>query len=231
MPVTLLLFDVDGTLIRRSRAARLAFARALRERFGVAPDLRALDTAGRTDAAIMGDVLRSHGLPAANGALAALREGFLHHLAQTIREQPGEPCPGVRPLLDVLAARPDMRLALGTGNLERGARIKLAAHDLDRYFPTGGFGDDAAARAAIIAAGITRARTHYRVPFDRTVVVGDTPYDLAAARANGAFCLCVATGQFGLEALRGADVLLPDLTDLDAVLGALEGLTGGPAAR
>ncbi|MDR7555550.1 MAG: HAD hydrolase-like protein [Armatimonadota bacterium] len=220
---TLLLFDVDGTLVRRSGAARLAFARALQEGFGVVPDLRALDTAGRTDALIIRDVLRSHGLPAADGALTALREGFLRHLAQTVREQPGEVCPGVRPLLEALAARADMYLALGTGNLERGARLKLAVHDLDRYFPTGGFGDDAPERAAIIAAGIARARAHYRTPFDRIVVVGDTPHDLAAARANGAACLCVATGVYGLEALRaaGAALLFPDLTDLDAVVAAL----------
>jgi phosphoglycolate phosphatase len=221
---TLLLFDVDGTLVRRSGAARLAFARALQDGFGVTPDLRALDTAGRTDAVIMRDVLRSHGLPDADGALATLREGFLRHLARTVREQPGEVCPGVRPLLDTLAARADMCLALGTGNLERGARLKLAVHDLDRYFPTGGFGDDAPERAAIVAAGIARARAHYRVSFDRIVVVGDTPHDIAAARANAAACLCVATGVYGPEALRaaGAELLFPDLTDLDAVVAALE---------
>src|SRR5690606_34149149 len=99
---------------------------------------------------------------------------------------PGWCLPGVHELLNAFAHNPDFRLALGTGNVERGARVKLTVHQLNHYFPTGGFGDDAEERADILAAGLRRAREFYNCDFRQVIVIGDTPSDIAAARELGA---------------------------------------------
>lgn len=223
---TLLLFDIDGTLIVGSRAARVAFSRAIQTCQGVTVDLSALESAGKTDYQIMKDILDVHGLRSTTADWQALQVAFLEHFAEAVRLDPGQICPGVRPLLDALDRRPHTVLGLGTGNLEQSARMKLAAHGLEGYFETGGFGDDGVDRDAIIAAGIVRAQTRYGCRFDRIAVIGDTPHDIACARANDVHSLGVATGPFPVEALTaaGATVTLADLTQTDAVIEALVAL-------
>jgi phosphoglycolate phosphatase-like HAD superfamily hydrolase len=222
---TLLLFDVDGTLIRGSRGARLAFARAIETCLGVRVDLSRLISAGKTDLAIMREIIDAHGL---GGGFdwAALISAFVEQVGDAVREQPGELCPGVEPLLEALTRCDDMVLALGTGNLERGARAKLGAHDLNRFFATGGFGDDGMARETILRAGIHRAAEHHGRGFDRLVVIGDTPADAEAAALAGAWSLCVATGRFPPDALAtaGATMVRLDLTATTEVIGAIRGL-------
>lgn len=162
----------------------------------------------------------------------ALTATFLAYVAEAVREEPGEACPGVRPLLEALARRDDVTLALGTGNFERGARAKLAAHGLDRYFATGGFGDDAIARDTILRAGIRRAEALRGRAFDRVVVIGDTPHDARAAAQVGAWSLCVATGPFPVDALAaaGATLVRRALAPAGEVIDALDALPACPTA-
>lgn len=223
---TLLLFDIDGTLIRGSRAARAAFAKAIHTCLGATVDLSALNSAGKTDRRIMRQIVEEHGLPHARVDWQALEASFLAHFQEAVRLDPGQICPGVRPLLEALSVRPETVLGLGTGNLERTARMKLGAHGLNAYFGIGGFGDDGIERDAVIAAGIARAEARYRARFERIVVVGDTPYDIAGARANRVHSACVATGPVDAETLRaaGATLVFDDLTQTDAVIRALESL-------
>lgn len=223
---TLLLFDIDGTLIKGSRAARIAFARAIQTCLGVDVDLSALQSAGKTDYRIMREIVEEHRLPRERVDWEALRTSFLHHFEDAIRLDPGQICPGVRSLLEVFSRQAGIVLALGTGNLERSARMKLAAHDLDAFFATGGFGDDGIDREAVITAGIARAEAHHRTGFQRVVVVGDTPHDVACARANKVHSVCVATGPFNVETLRlaGAMLVFPDFTWTQAVVLAIDSL-------
>ncbi len=221
---TLLLFDIDGTLVKGARAARTAFAMAVQARLGVSVDLSTLELPGRTDYWIMEEILRKHGLPADRGTRDNLQESFLQHFHEAVREQPGQVLPGVRPLLDVLSRKPATVLGLGTGNLERSARMKLAAHGLDTYFAVGGFGDDGLERHAIIATGIARAQKHYGTPFDRIAVIGDTLHDISCAKVNGVHILAVATGPHDIDTLKqaGATVVFPDLSQTDAIVQAID---------
>ncbi len=223
---TLLLFDIDGTLVKGARGARTAFARAIHAQLGVEVDLSTLELPGRTDYWIMEEILRRNGLPTDRQTRDHLQESFLQHFHEAVREQPGQVLPGVRPLLDALSGKPATVLGLGTGNLERSARMKLAAHGLDTYFAVGGFGDDGLERNAIIAAGIARAQTHYGRPFERIAVIGDTLHDISCAKANGVHCLAVATGPNDVDTLTqaGATAAFSDLSQTDVVMQAIDAL-------
>jgi phosphoglycolate phosphatase len=226
---TLLMFDIDGTLISGSRAGREAFVLAIQDCLRMNVDLSSLNLPGKTDQAIMHEIISDHGLPKDTATWDCLLQAFIRRLEEGLRASPGRPCPGVKPLLDAVHALPEYALALGTGNVERGARLKLGAHDLNRYFPIGGFGDDDVLRDVLIRRGITRARAHYGASFDRVVIIGDTPFDIDAARANDAYSFGVATGRFSVAELRaaGATLAMDDLTDIDAVLTALAALPRG----
>jgi phosphoglycolate phosphatase-like HAD superfamily hydrolase len=212
-----------------SRAARIAFARAIETHLGVTVDLSALRSDGKTDQRIMQEIIDQHQLPRDRIDWRALIAAFHEHLADAVPQSPGRLCPGIRSFLDVTSMRPDFALALGTGNFERGARLKLGAHDLNRYFATGGFGDDDVRREVIIRRGIERAAAHHEARFDRIVLVGDTPFDVEAALANGVHALGVATGRYGVDALRGAGAALAvqDLSRTAEVLRAIEALPVG----
>jgi phosphoglycolate phosphatase-like HAD superfamily hydrolase len=139
--------------------------------------------------------------------------------------------PGVRAVLEALQSHTGAHLALLTGNFERGAQIKLEYFDLWRYFGAGAFGDRTHDRNSLLETALARvaaAGGPSVTPAD-TVVVGDTPLDVAVAVAGGARSLAVATGSYGVEALResGADVVVEDLMDIEAVLEGL-GLASGP---
>ncbi|MGE5550121.1 MAG: HAD family hydrolase [Bacteroidota bacterium] len=226
MPGTLLLFDIDGTLIRASEAGQTAYIKTIRTLYHVTVDLGAVQISGKTDLANLRALVEAYDLDPRLAKDDDLVATYLHHLRETVQADPGVVCPGVRWLLDTLAVQRDMRLALGTGNLESGARIKLAAHGLNIFFPTGGFGSDAAERAEVIAAGIAKAEAWFGERFAKVVVVGDTPLDVACARANGVHSIAVATGAFGLEELRqaGATLVLPDLTGTKAFVDAVGAL-------
>lgn len=223
---TLVMFDIDGTLLRGSQAGRAAYVRAIETCCGVSVDLTGLETAGKTDLAILQELLKRTELSQAEVDCSELLAAYLRHLKEGFREDPGEICPGVRELLAALSRLPWVRLALGTGNMEQAAWMKLAAHGLDLYFGTGGFGTDAAQRMTVIAAGILKAQVRYRTRFRRVVVVGDTPYDIASAMANGAHSIGVATGPYSLETLwrAGATLAFPDLQETASFLRALEAL-------
>jgi phosphoglycolate phosphatase-like HAD superfamily hydrolase len=220
---TIVLWDIDNTLLYTGGAGSLGMARAFRDLYGVADAFRRVEFSGRTDTAIFFDAAREHGLPEGDlpSEMERFCDAYIPHLGLALHEvSGGRLMPGVPELLDALAQRPGVRMGLGTGNFRRGGELKLRHFGIDQYFPgtPGGFGEDSESRDAVIAAGIARMTNGSRPA--RVVIIGDTPHDVAAARANGAFALAVATGRNGVDELAacGADVVLPDLSDVDLAL-------------
>jgi phosphoglycolate phosphatase len=226
---TLLLFDIDGTLIKESREVTASYLKAVRSCLGIETGCDHMSTSGKTDFLIFKEILKGAGVDITKITYPDLIEEYLVHLERSLEKNPGDILSGVRPLLDLLAGHDHIRLALGTGNIERGARIKLSAHSLEGYFEVGGFGSDAVERPRIIAAGIAKAQKHFRSRFRCIAVVGDTPFDIEAARENGVHSIAVATGPFDPRTLarQRPSVLLEDLTETEAFLSGVLRISGG----
>ena len=209
-------------------AGQRAMNRAFHEVFGIPDAFKGVDLAGRTDTSIVGDAFARQRMDADADSTARFRERYLVCLQEEV-PRPGagkRVLPGITPLLDAL--EPDDRhfLALLTGNYADAAAVKLAHFDLWRYFKCGAFGEDHGDRNHLVPVAIHRARACGLPPHVETmhtVVIGDTPRDIACAHAHGARCLAVATGDYSAETLRqaGADVVFDDLRDTAAVLQAL----------
>jgi phosphoglycolate phosphatase-like HAD superfamily hydrolase len=221
----LVLFDIDGTLVLTGGAGVRAMARACEELIGSAASFHGIAVAGRTDWIILHDTLAAMGRDLDDRLLAQVRDRYVAHLRHEILK-PGKGVhglmPGIRDLLDDLNARDDVFLGLLTGNFEQGARIKLEHFDLWRYFRCGAFGDDARDRNALVPFAVERAvKCGLSEPHpSRVFVVGDTPHDVACARAVGAVPIAVATGGFTVDELRGsgADIVFEDLSDREGFL-------------
>lgn len=231
--IRLLLFDIDGTLVLTGGAGGRAMARAARDVFQVDHGLGAISMAGRTDAWIVSQMAAAHQVPYSNLVLERFREVYLSHLQREIHE-PGPQkgvLPGIRRILEALAPRVDAHVALLTGNFEEGARIKLDYFDLWRFFSSGAFGDSSHDRNGLLGVALDRVRAlgGPSVEPQDVLIIGDTPLDVAVALSGGARSLAVATGGYGVEALKasGADVVLEDLSDLQAALAGM-GLAAGP---
>lgn len=223
----LLLFDLDGTLILTGGAGIRAFHKTFRELFGAEVATDGIRFHGRTDLEIIEDICQKglHRLPTAE-ELQAICHRYLAHLQDEVTSSPGyRVMPGIPELLRILSRFPDVRLGLGTGNLEGAARIKLARADLNRYFPFGGFGSDAKDRSEVLRKAMERGKALFGRTGEpvQAVVIGDTDLDVACGRAVGAVTVAVATGGTSWETLIAArpDHLLPDLTNPQAFLALL----------
>lgn len=231
--MTLLLFDIDGTLVQRASGEHAAaLIAAIEEVHGI--DLAGArlrgSAAGRTD----GEIARMHLLAA--GVSAARIDARAEAVRDACWRLYAELCPddlaakvvaGMPELLASLAASGAWRLSLVTGNFEPVARLKLRAAGLGRWFPAGqgGFGSDAEDRAAL--PGIARRRAgeaaglEHSWPRERTLVIGDTPRDIACARADGLRCVAVTTGPYDRTELLGADAVADTPAELAAAIDAL----------
>lgn len=219
----ILFFDIDGTLIDSGGAGRMAMESALLTEFGVATDNPAVPYAGRTDAAIIGDLLRAHELEVSPKNIQRFLDCYLGHLPGCLTQRQGQTLPGVRPLLEALQGRSDVLLGLLTGNVEAGATNKLSHFGLGHYFQCGGFADNLVERNDVARAARARAERHLGRPIDESItlwVIGDTPHDVVCGRAIGAQVLAVATGTHSESQLELAepDHVVSDLTDLDRLL-------------
>jgi phosphoglycolate phosphatase-like HAD superfamily hydrolase len=225
----LVLFDIDGTLVLTGGAGVRAMTRACEELIGHTEALDGIPVAGRTDWIILHDTLARVGRDLDMDLFSRLRDRYLTHLSEEI-ERPGRgfkgTLPGIPQLLAALDDRPDVFLGLLTGNFEQGARIKLEHFNLWRYFRCGAFGDDASDRNALVPFAVQRARTSGAVHthLHDVIVVGDTPHDVACARAAGAPPVAVATGSFTVDQLRdaGADVVFDTLSETEAFVRLMD---------
>ena len=220
----LLLFDIDGTLLLKASAEHAAAVReALREVYGVVPEGEAvarIEKAGRTDLEIARNICLLSGVTAER--FDAGRDDFRAAcVAAYARLCPPDlsahVAPGVTEVLEALSERDAVRLAILTGNLEPVARLKLARASLGHFFEpwVGGFGSDHEDRTELPAIARARAGGYPRA---QTVIIGDTPRDIACARADGLRCIAVATGPFSASELADADVVLDSAHDLLDVL-------------
>jgi phosphoglycolate phosphatase len=200
-------------------------ASAFEKVFGVRQGLAGIPMAGRTDAWILAQAAATHQLPYDTARSQLFRESYLARLATEVHE-PGPRkgiMPGVRELLDQLYDRDDVYLALLTGNLEGGARVKLEYFDLWRYFRGGAFGDETRDRNDLLKIALDRVRADGGLLHpSEVVVVGDTPLDVAVAKTGGARSIAVATGGYDAATLAatGADIVLENFSDLTAALTA-----------
>jgi phosphoglycolate phosphatase-like HAD superfamily hydrolase len=226
----LVLFDIDGTLVTARGAGRAAFNRALEEVFGtVGPLEPRYDFRGRTDLRILHDLMGAAGFAADEIAARAADcfAAYVRELATVIGDGSRVTVlPGVPALVRALAARDDMLVGLLTGNVEGGARIKLAPTGLWPLFQLGAYGSDDIDRRRLPAIACERARAvaDRDFPFERVVIIGDTPLDVDCARACGARAIAVATGFYPYDELAGCgpDLIFKDFTDLDDVVARLE---------
>ncbi len=222
---TLLLFDIDGTILTSGGAGECALRRGFLQEFGLVEDLTAVEISGRTDSGIARRVLDKHGLEATPENLHRFFEGYLRQLELELPTRSGRVLPGVLPLLHCLRERAHISLGLLTGNLERGARLKLQHYGVQGIFAFGAYADDHHDRNMLGGFALGRAKEIHGVEFDpaRTYVIGDTPHDITCARACGARAIAVATGSFSVEQLaeHQPDALFADLSDLPSVLRAL----------
>ena len=226
-----LLFDVDGTLVSTGGAGRRALERAFAAH-RVRPDvLDGMSFGGLTDWNIVRAGLRIAGQAGDAAAIATAIDGILTTYVAALEDEvaraPGyQVHRGVERALDAVLARADVATGLGTGNIREGARVKLARGGLFERFCFGGFGCDHEDRAELLAIGAARGAAQLGVDSSacRVVVVGDTPRDVAAARAIGAESVAVGTSQFTPTELlgAGASCAFRDLTEP----GALEALLG-----
>lgn len=233
-PPSLILFDIDGTLLTSGGAGETALRVGFKREFGLEEDLTGVPIAGRTDSGIARQVLHKHGLELSPANIERFFTGYLSELAAQLPDRPGRVLPGICELLGVLRDRPGIHLGLLTGNLERGAHIKLKHFGLDGFFPFGAFADDHHDRNALGPVALSRAADFHGFEFsaEQVWVIGDTEHDIACARAFGARAMAVATGNFSVDFLsqHNPDALFTDLGDTGLVLETL-GVSGTPAAR
>lgn len=227
MPL-IVLWDIDHTLIDNAGVSKEIYAAAFTALADQAP-VRPARTEGRTDRLIISDMFRDHGLepPAWEDALPALEAAGAGREADL--SERGRVLPGVRQALKATAEEDDMISSVLTGNIAANARVKLGAFGLDTLLDlgVGAYGADSADRAMLVDMARSRARAAYDLPGDTAVVlVGDTPRDVDAALTSGAHIVAVASGVNSSDELRqaGAHLVLPDLSDLDVLMGHLRNL-------
>lgn len=223
---TLLLWDIDGTIIVSHGAGVRAMERAVTKRFGVTCDLGVIDWAGRTDSWITGEVLTHLGLPNTPENRAAYLETYLELLPGELREgKQGQVLPGVVDLLNTFHGRRDIVQGLLTGNLRRGAELKLSHYGVWHYFAFGAFADDSPRRNDLGPHALRRAGEHHGATFSpaRTFIIGDTPHDIECGKVIGANTIAVATGKFTPSELAAHQptAVFSDLTDAAAFLRAI----------
>jgi len=225
----LLLFDIDGTLTWGG-PAKEAFQHGLQVVFGTSGPIEDHDFSGKTDPQIARELMMRAGVTREDfdAQAQALWTAYLTELERRIRHAPVEVLPGAAELVEALHVGGEVCLGLVTGNLERGARLKLGSVGLGDFFPVGGFGSDHEHRDELPAVALRRASVHWGREFSgpEAVIIGDTPRDIACGRAVGAKTVAVATGRFRTEELVRfePDVLLPDLSDTEGVLKTLSAL-------
>lgn len=199
------LFDIDGTLLRAGGAGLRALSAVMQTRYGVADGCRGLAAAGRTDPSIVAEIfVRNLGRDATPAEIDDVIALYLIELKDQLAGGGLRILPDAATVLSWLGARPDVRLAIATGNVRHGARLKLERADLANHFDLdtqGGFGCDSADRATLVARAVARAGVGDR---DTVIVVGDTVHDVRAAQAVGATCVAVTTGGDTRETLEAA---------------------------
>jgi len=214
----ILLWDIDGTLIRTGNAGHRAMNAAALAVFGLRDAFARFDFGGRTDPWVLNLLCTQHRLEASPKHIERFYAVYVESLRGELHNPRAFACTGIRETLDRFRSAPDIALGLLTGNIVAGARVKLEHFDLWNYFPFGAFADDSGERNRLGPIALDRARRHLDraelAPSD-LIVIGDTPHDIACARAVGAHAVATATGGATYDELAAhrPDLLVRDFAD------------------
>jgi len=224
----IIFFDIDGTLLTSGGAGQKAMEGALIEEFRISVPFEGVLTAGRTDFGIVTEIFERYGIQHTDHERRRFRQAYLDRLPECLQSLSGIVLQGVPDLLEQLARRDDLQLALLTGNYSEGAWIKLQHFELDHYFDFGGFGDIHADRNSVAesAHATAEAALSRSIPGNQCCVIGDTPADITCARSIGATVVAVATGAYETAELSAhqPDQLFTDFNDANAVVSAIDDL-------
>lgn len=230
----LILFDIDGTLVQAGdKDHQLAFVAAMKQVYGLPATLDGVPLAGMLDSQIARLALSRHGLSEADidADLAKMIDAMGEHYAEAIAEQSRveRRLPGVVEIAERLR-NDDFALGVLTGNARAVARVKLASAGILDYFPVGAFGDSARERHHLVQFAWEEATAYFGHTFSaaQTVLIGDTPRDIAAAHDNRAKVVAIATGRYSVTDLRAhhPEAVFPDLTNTTAVAQAIAEMVG-----
>ncbi len=232
----LILFDIDGTLLRSERAGISAMTSAMAElHSGLQVNWEAVPVSGRLDHLIWNDLVRLHGLPAGAAEEARFRSVYAAHLERRLREHPtAHSLPGVSRLVEHLASHPDYTTGVLTGNWQVTGTMKIRAAGLKtEHFKVAAWAEDGASRRHLPPVAMARLQAVRGQPVDprQVVIIGDTPQDVDCALHNGCLCIGVGTGHYEPSVLQeaGAHLALPSLAETDGILEWLERARAGGA--
>jgi phosphoglycolate phosphatase len=224
----LVLFDIDETLIYSDGAGRRAVSGAISKLFNVPPEAAQVSMSGKTDPQILHEILTNAGMSEAEyqARVPEFTEVYLQALELELKNAATYKLhAGVMELINELNGHEHALLGLLTGNIERGARLKLERFDLNKYFPMGAFGSDAMDRNDLPEIAKQRGEKHYGQSFEpsQLVVIGDAENDIRCAKGFGAKSVAVNTGRTTREQLLALspDFLFPSLVDTNAILNAI----------
>jgi phosphoglycolate phosphatase len=220
----LILFDIDGTLIRTAGAGRISMEYSFQKIYGIRNGFRDIQMMGRTDPSILREALANHDLEWDEVKAEAFKDVYFRILREEIEvPRPGKRlCPGILELLTELKKHPDFAQGLLTGNWRESAYIKLRHFRIDTYFPFGAFADDSPVREELVPFAVKRFQEFYQAIIKKkdVYIIGDTPADIQCARPYGATTIAVATGFHTYEQLgrEKPDYLFADLGNWKEVL-------------
>ena len=221
----LLLFDIDGTLVNTGGAGVVSLRKVVQRHFAVTDDLHDIEVAGKTDRAIIREILRKHGTEPTKENIEAFARIYIDGLHDELSSCRGHVLPGISELLERLQSQPHIVLGLLTGNLKRGAELKLRHYGLWHFFEFGAFADDHHDRNELGAFAHRRARERHGHDFDSADidVIGDTGHDVACGKAFGARTIAVATGSWSRQRLEACtpDFLFENFGDVEKVMTVL----------
>ncbi|MCC6681830.1 MAG: HAD family hydrolase [Phycisphaeraceae bacterium] len=225
-PTYLLLFDIDGTLLRSDGVGRGAMQSAAARLFGESFSFQGVAFAGNLDPLIFAEAAQRHQL-VGDDHHDRFRSAYVQELSESLSRRPPIPLmPGVLELLDRLKAMPQVVLGLLSGNYAQAAPLKLAAAGINvGDFPVTAFGDEGSLRQDLVTLAMQRYLRSRGEAIDprQVLVIGDTPRDIEAARAHGCVAVGVATGGHSAEELQasGADLVLEDFAEPGKLLALL----------
>lgn len=222
----LLLFDIDGTLIRTAGAGKVSMERSFEQVFGIKNGFDNIQMMGRTDPSILMEALSGHRLEWDEKKVDLFREIYFDLLEDEIQipRQGKRICPGIDSLLKTLSEKSDFVLGLLTGNWRQSALIKLGFFHIDHYFTIGAFADDSSNREELVPIVIERFQAEYKIQIDKqnVYVIGDTPLDIQCAKPHGVKTVAVATGFHSIQdlAIEKPDYLFHHFEHTEKVLHA-----------